>query len=296
MVVDCHDDDPPKDAFPRRHRCRLRTGRIGAPSVRAAPSIFDYYRAVMDAVVADEDLDRCVDIPAQTKYGPNTVMAKRHGSDRLVYVSIECECDWEPEKLLMVVFREGRTVGKVGLNDGNTQPMHRPMDAVATPLAMLIIRATRTFVAPRRSGPGRTTRRPNAPTEGCRRAGPEVRTARTTNRELKPSGVNLLNGDESLSTQWTTCSGAPSPSARPHAGSSCCRCCGVHRGGSRCRPPDGAAPAGCPSTQPRPGVPRQLAAPSAERVGPRAGFGPAERRTEPRAWLVGRPPCSCPAA
>lgn len=98
------------------------------------------------------------------------------------------------------------------------------------------------------------------------------------------------------SPRWTTCSGASSPSARPDAGSSCCRCCGVRRGGLRCRPPDGAAPAGWPSAGPRPGAPRRSAAPSAERVDGWPGLGPAGRRTGPRAWLVGRPPCSCPAA
>ena len=39
--------------------------------------------------------------------------------DGPVYVSIECECAWEPEHGLQLVFREGRTVGKVGPFDGH---------------------------------------------------------------------------------------------------------------------------------------------------------------------------------
>lgn len=36
-----------------------------------------------------------------------------------VYVSIECECAWEPEHGLQLVFRAGRTVSKVGPFDGH---------------------------------------------------------------------------------------------------------------------------------------------------------------------------------
>ncbi|GIF77126.1 DUF6985 domain-containing protein [Asanoa siamensis] len=36
-----------------------------------------------------------------------------------VCLSLECECDWEPEHGLQIVFREGRTVIKVGASDGH---------------------------------------------------------------------------------------------------------------------------------------------------------------------------------
>jgi hypothetical protein len=39
--------------------------------------------------------------------------------DGQVYVSIECECTWEPEHGLQLVFRGGRTVSKVGPFDGH---------------------------------------------------------------------------------------------------------------------------------------------------------------------------------
>jgi hypothetical protein len=39
--------------------------------------------------------------------------------DSQVYVSIECACAWEPEHGLQLVFREGRTVSKVGPFDGH---------------------------------------------------------------------------------------------------------------------------------------------------------------------------------
>lgn len=40
-------------------------------------------------------------------------------SDGPVYVSIECECAWEPEHGLHLVFRDGRTITKVGPYDGH---------------------------------------------------------------------------------------------------------------------------------------------------------------------------------
>ena len=36
-----------------------------------------------------------------------------------VYVSVECECDWEPEHGLELVFRNGQTISKVGPYDGH---------------------------------------------------------------------------------------------------------------------------------------------------------------------------------
>lgn len=43
----------------------------------------------------------------------------RHGRDGRVYVSLECECDWEPEHGLQIVFRDGRAVTKVGPHNGH---------------------------------------------------------------------------------------------------------------------------------------------------------------------------------
>lgn len=40
-------------------------------------------------------------------------------ADGQVYISIECECAWEPEHGLQLVFRGGRTVSKVGPFDGH---------------------------------------------------------------------------------------------------------------------------------------------------------------------------------
>jgi hypothetical protein len=47
--------------------------------------------------------------------GPEAIVQR----DDRVYVSVECECDWEPEHGLQIVFRDGRTVTKVGPYNGH---------------------------------------------------------------------------------------------------------------------------------------------------------------------------------
>ena len=51
--------------------------------------------------------------------GSELYISRRPSGDHAVYVSLECNCDWEPEHGLQLVFREGRTVIKVGPYDGH---------------------------------------------------------------------------------------------------------------------------------------------------------------------------------
>jgi len=47
------------------------------------------------------------------------VSVQRDGPGEPVYVSVECECSWEPEHGLQLVFRGGARVTKVGPYDGH---------------------------------------------------------------------------------------------------------------------------------------------------------------------------------
>ena len=54
---------------------------------------------------------------------------RRSSGDMRVYVSIECECAWEPEHGLQLVLQEGRRVTKIGPYDGhltNSDAFARP--------------------------------------------------------------------------------------------------------------------------------------------------------------------------
>ena len=51
--------------------------------------------------------------------GDQPVVARRAHGDKGVYISLECNCDWEPEHGLQLVFKDGRAVCKVGPFDGH---------------------------------------------------------------------------------------------------------------------------------------------------------------------------------
>jgi len=50
---------------------------------------------------------------------PRSAARCARSRDGRVYVSVEYECDWEPEHGLQIVFRDGRTVTKVGPYNGH---------------------------------------------------------------------------------------------------------------------------------------------------------------------------------
>ena len=47
------------------------------------------------------------------------MVSRRAYGDKGVYVSLECNCDWEPEHGLQIVLEDGRDVVKVGPYDGH---------------------------------------------------------------------------------------------------------------------------------------------------------------------------------
>ena len=122
VVVDGYDDDPHKDDF---HAAIGTFLALDESVLRSAtPYVFEYYQDVTAAVIADDDLDWYVEIPGPDEVWNHIeigyeVMVQRHGRSGLVYMSVACGCDWEPEHGLQIVFREGRTVSKVGPYDGH---------------------------------------------------------------------------------------------------------------------------------------------------------------------------------
>ena len=89
----------------------------------AAPHIFAYYQDVRRSVGADElnfpKISSADEVWAHIRFGNEPIFSRRHYGDRGINVSIECECDWEPEHGLEIVFKNGRTVNKVGPYDGH---------------------------------------------------------------------------------------------------------------------------------------------------------------------------------
>ncbi|WP_327151564.1 DUF6985 domain-containing protein [Nocardia sp. NBC_01329] len=123
LILDGYDDDPAPEDFHAAIRAFL--GLDPSALRAAATSIFAYYRDIMDDIVASGDDDWYVGIESphdvfnHVRLGDEPRIVRDAYRDRHVYVELECECDWEPEHGLQIVFRDGRAVSKVGPYDGH---------------------------------------------------------------------------------------------------------------------------------------------------------------------------------
>ena len=52
-------------------------------------------------------------------FGTDAIVSRRGNGDDRVYISLECECAWEREHGLQIVFRDGNFISKVGQFDGH---------------------------------------------------------------------------------------------------------------------------------------------------------------------------------
>ncbi|WP_430784111.1 DUF6985 domain-containing protein [Actinoplanes sp. G11-F43] len=109
FVLSGYDDDP----APADFHAAIKTFRTLDRGVleAVAPDLHAYYRDVAETV----------------EYGPDSILDHvRLGREMFVerekdhvYVSVESGCDWEIEHGLVVVFRDGATVTRVGPYDGH---------------------------------------------------------------------------------------------------------------------------------------------------------------------------------
>lgn len=122
IFLEGYDDDPAPDEVHAALRTFL-TMDAAALHAAAVP-VFEYYRETVELVGFDDpdepmpviaDPDR---VWEHVRIG-DEVTVGRSPRDGRVYVSVECECAWEAEHGLQIVFRDGATVTKVGPYDGS---------------------------------------------------------------------------------------------------------------------------------------------------------------------------------
>lgn len=81
----------------------------------------DFYQAVEDDEYAMEWMPEIAD-PAQVwnhiRLGDAPMVEAGDAEDSPWYVTLECECEWEEEHGLTLVFRDGSEITKVGPSDG----------------------------------------------------------------------------------------------------------------------------------------------------------------------------------
>ncbi|WP_229076270.1 hypothetical protein [Actinoplanes sp. DH11] len=118
FALEGYDDDPAPEDFHAAIRAFRALDRAALDA--AAPSIYAYYRDVLDDGGDDpvhiDGPDRVLD---HVQLGDEPHVSRDEYGDKHVYVSVECECDWEPEHGLQIVFRDGAEVTKVGPYDGH---------------------------------------------------------------------------------------------------------------------------------------------------------------------------------
>jgi hypothetical protein len=121
IVVSGYDDDPRKDEF---HTAIANFLRIPPSVLKEAESyVFRYYQNCNSNWEPDDNeyvsIESPSDVWSHIQLGSEPNVRRRAYGDKGIYVSLECNCDWEPEHGLQIVFKNGLRVNKVGSYDGH---------------------------------------------------------------------------------------------------------------------------------------------------------------------------------
>ena len=96
-----------------------------ADRLRDTRHVYAYYQDFRAEVGGEDGLDEEMGVPATPEaiwdhVQPGTIgIWKGHGGDENTYVFVECNCDWEVEHGLLMVWRNGSVLNKVGGFDGH---------------------------------------------------------------------------------------------------------------------------------------------------------------------------------
>ena len=121
IVLEGYEEDESKDDF---HSAISAFLSIGASVLKAAePHVFSYYQDVNGYWTSSDEEYVSIKSPSEVwshvEFGEEAFVSRRHSGDKGIYVSIECNCDWEPEHGLQIVFKDGKSISKVGPYDGH---------------------------------------------------------------------------------------------------------------------------------------------------------------------------------
>jgi hypothetical protein len=122
VIAEEYENDPNKSEF---HTAISNFLSIGPEVLRAVEQhIYQYYKDTFDILEPDPEEDFVIiktpaDVWQHIEFGDCPVVSRRPYRDKKVFVSLECECAWEEEHGLQIVFRNGLTVNKIGPFDGH---------------------------------------------------------------------------------------------------------------------------------------------------------------------------------
>lgn len=86
--------------------------------------VYAYYRDFYEAVGGEDFLDEEMGVPKTPEaiwahVRPTQIYLRAGQEDERCYLVVACKCDWEIEHGLMMVWRDGTTLCKVGGDDGH---------------------------------------------------------------------------------------------------------------------------------------------------------------------------------
>jgi len=88
---------------------------------RAEQAIFAYYQDANSVWEPDDEefllIKTSKDVWSHIQFGNQIIVRRRKSNDQRIYLLLICECDWEEEHGLLLVFKDGKTIVKVGKFD-----------------------------------------------------------------------------------------------------------------------------------------------------------------------------------
>ncbi len=120
FIVEGYDADAGKEDFHRTIKQFLAMDRQQLAA--ATPHVYAYYQDTWAGHPEPETLPAVGqpdDVWKHVHFGFEVTICRRGAGDRAVYASFECNCDWEPEHGLQLVFRNGNEISKLGPFDGH---------------------------------------------------------------------------------------------------------------------------------------------------------------------------------
>jgi len=119
IVLEGYDEDERKDEF----HVAIANFLSGAPAVlrEADKPLFRYYKDFEEWWLEDgkPPIKSADELWRHVRLGAEPMVTRRPKGDKAIYISVECECDWEEEHGLQLVLKNGLKVNKLGGYDGH---------------------------------------------------------------------------------------------------------------------------------------------------------------------------------
>jgi len=123
FVFEGYLDDPRKSDY---HRAIQNLLELDCSALTAVTPYVAQYCNEISYLCGDEELpqvsiEQPSDVWNYVQFGSELQVSRRaEGDDEdVIYFSLECNCDWEPEHGLVLIMRDGRAFTKVGPYDGH---------------------------------------------------------------------------------------------------------------------------------------------------------------------------------